>query len=98
MECKRRRLSQSFTSSYSDMDALEQPLPPDTSASELHDDEASDGIFEPIVSIDPETLSILNQCPRLCDELTPCYMWKYLSLPKDVPLHWEILCLFFMEP
>ena len=34
----------------------------------------------------------------MCSELTPCHVQNHLSLPSNLPLHWEILCLFFMEP
>ena len=44
------------------------------------------------------SINILSRCPILCGALTPCTVQKYLSLPADVPFHWEVLCIFFHEP
>ena len=51
----------------------------------------------PIERIDDETLSILKQCPDMCAMLIPFHVRKYMSLPKDLPFHWEILSMFFVE-
>ena len=96
-QCKRSRRLRSCPSFQHDYNILEQlytprPFAPGCGLGFRRNRK------QPIESIDDETLSILKQCPKLCGELTPCYVQKHLSLPQDFPLHWEILCMFFMEP